>query len=253
MPIFTPDIDPERIDDENDRVPSGNSVDNEGAKRLQEAVYIGGGPTEVARRSGIPLGTLRNYLRGRDMKRAALVSLASATGVTLEWLAAGSGPVTTAPERDGEEEPVTRADLAPPGFVAIPRYNVEASAGGGALVNHPQIVEYFAFDERYLRMHLRRRPEHLLLIDVVGDSMQPTLRDGDIVTVDISPDQTLEHSKLYVLRVGDNLLVKRVEQRLNSIVLHSDNPRYEPETIARTDIDQLHILGQVILVSAPPR
>lgn len=61
-----------------------------------------GGPSAVAGRSGIPLGSLKHHLDGRAMKPAALVALADACNVSLEWLAAGRGPM-----RPGEQ-------LAPP-------------------------------------------------------------------------------------------------------------------------------------------
>ncbi len=68
--------------------------------------------------------------------------------------------------------------------------------------------------------------------------------------MDITPGRPLEHGLLYVLRLGDALLV---EQRLQSLALHSDNPRYTPESVSRADLDQLAILGRVLLVTTPPR
>lgn len=193
------------------------------------------------------------------MKGGALVALSKATGVSLEWLAAGEGEMVS-PQRlmismhhvGAEDRPVPAPGL-PPGYVAIPRYNVQASAGSGTDPGNPQIVEYIAYSENYLRTHLRRRAEHLLLVEARGDSMEPAIQNGDVLTVDITPGQPLEHGGLYVLRVGDNLLVKRVEQRLKSLVLHSDNPRYAPETVTHNDPDHLHVVGRVLFVTAPPR
>ncbi len=58
-------------------------------QRLKNVVRDAGGPSEVARRSGIPLGSLNHYLAGREMKISALVALADACRVSIEWLAAG--------------------------------------------------------------------------------------------------------------------------------------------------------------------
>ena len=63
----------------------------ERASRLKSAVRAAGGNNLVAQRSGVPLSSLNSYLRGRDMKAGQLVRLAEATGVRLEWLAAGVG------------------------------------------------------------------------------------------------------------------------------------------------------------------
>ena len=65
----------------------------ERAARLRQAVAASGGNKAVSARSGVPLGTLNNYLGGRDMKASPLVALAEATNVRLEWLATGRGPM----------------------------------------------------------------------------------------------------------------------------------------------------------------
>ena len=249
----------DRIEVANDQVPGANLVDESGAERLREAVKRAGGAAKVARESGVPAATLKSYLQGRSMRRGTLVALSKATDVSLAWLAGGEGEMAPAPRLmvsmhhvGAEDRPVPAAGL-PPGYVAIPRYNVQASAGSGTDPGNPQIVEYIAYSENYLRTHLRRRAEHLLLVEARGDSMEPAIQNGDVLTVDITPGQPLEHGGLYVLRVGDNLLVKRVEQRLQSLVLHSDNPRYAPETVTHNDPDHLHVVGRVLLVTAPPR
>ena len=92
------------------------------------------------------------------------------------------------------------------------------------------------------------------MIEARGDSMEPTIRGGDLLVVDISPQQRVEHSRLYVLLVGENLLVKRIQQQLDgSLLVVSDNSRYAPERVAPKELEALRILGQVIWVAGPPR
>ena len=82
-----PEVDaPALVSDENSELQAR-------AERLKLAVAEAGGPTAVARQVQMHLGTLNNYLGGRDMKASALVALARGTGVTLEWLASGTGPM----------------------------------------------------------------------------------------------------------------------------------------------------------------
>lgn len=81
----------------------------ERASRLKEAVRAAGGNNQVAQRAGVPLSSLNSYLRGRDMKAGQLVRLAEATGVRLEWLAAGMGPM-----RGGEQLAQAPAAAAAP-------------------------------------------------------------------------------------------------------------------------------------------
>jgi transcriptional regulator with XRE-family HTH domain len=81
------------------------------ADRLKEAVKAGGGGAPVAKRIGMPIPTLNNYLAGRDMKASALVALAKGCGVSIAWLADGQG------EMDGSPSP-QKSDFMP-GFEAL--------------------------------------------------------------------------------------------------------------------------------------
>ena len=225
--------------------------------RLRHAL-VGHSQSDVAARAGISTRTLQRYLEGANFKLKALVAIADACEVSLDWLVTGRGPSRSEPVDgtvdDANSPPQFVSDTGKPRYVAIPRLNIAASAGGGALAEHTQVVEYLAFDIDFVRNRFRRDPKHLVLIEARGDSMEPAIRDGDILTVDLTPGQPLHNAQLYVLRVGDNLLVKRLEQRLDGgLIVHSDNTRYAPETIAREQLVNLNILGEVLLVSTPPR
>jgi AcrR family transcriptional regulator len=80
----------------------------ERTERLREAVRAAGGNQAVARRAGIPVGTLNNYLAGRDMKASAMIAVAGACSVSIEWLAAGRGPM-----RAGDQAPATPQPVPP--------------------------------------------------------------------------------------------------------------------------------------------
>jgi DNA-binding phage protein len=85
--------------------------------RLREAVHSAGGPGSVARRAGMPLSTLSKYLAGREMRLPAAVAIARATGVRLEWLATGEGPMrpdATAPPPAPPPSPCATPE--PPGL-----------------------------------------------------------------------------------------------------------------------------------------
>lgn len=93
-------------------------TDAERALRLRDAVRAAGGNKAVAARVPMPVSTLNRYIAGRDMKASALVSLAQATGVRLEWLATGEGPMRPA-EAGGDTGQPSRQQLGTP--AAAPR------------------------------------------------------------------------------------------------------------------------------------
>jgi hypothetical protein len=110
--------------DANDALPYGDI-----SPRLELAISNAGGPTAVARRADMYLSTLHRYRAGRELPSSALVSLARATGVRLEWLATGEGPMQG-------ENPVVTAPNPPPGYVfyawSKPAQPPEATAASAA-------------------------------------------------------------------------------------------------------------------------
>lgn len=80
----------------NEPVGAENLYVRDRADRLRRAVRAAGGNQVVADRVGMPVGTLNRYIAGRDMKASALVSLAAACNVSLEWLATGREPMAPA-------------------------------------------------------------------------------------------------------------------------------------------------------------
>lgn len=86
------------------------------ADRLKEAVRLGGGAVVVARKIGMPIPTLNNYLAGRDMKASAMVLLAEGAGVSLDWLATGKGT----PQGASSEPRQLDAEVLPPDLLDAP-------------------------------------------------------------------------------------------------------------------------------------
>lgn len=77
--------------------------------RLNEAIPKGQ-VADVARRAGVPYPSLRQTLLGRQMRPAALVALARAVGVRVEWLMTGEGPMR-APASPAPDDPRTAEDV----------------------------------------------------------------------------------------------------------------------------------------------
>jgi phage repressor protein C with HTH and peptisase S24 domain len=215
-------------------------------ERLREAIKKVGSAREAARLSGLPYGTLQGYIRGGELKLSNAASIARVAGVRLEWLATGEGPM------QGEHPDVT-APAAPPGYVLLPLVEARAAAGSNGGLRSDQIVDFIAFSESFLKQTLRRSPQNLALLTASGDSMDPTIRDGDLLLVDTSA-RRIEGSRIYVLAIGGALMVKRIQLRLDgSVVVKSDNAVYEPEVLAADQTSSLNILGQVVWQAGPVR
>jgi phage repressor protein C with HTH and peptisase S24 domain len=222
-------------------------------ERLREAVRSAGGNKAVASLSRIPLTTLQGYLAGGEMKLTNVVALAKATNVSVEWLATGEGSRQPVIVSQGETGQTAGMHIRPLGTVQIARYNARAAAGPGALLDPATIIENISFSADWVRTVLRRNPAHLALIECSGDSMEPTLRDGDVLMVDTSVTE-VQSSRIYVLDVDGALLVKRIQRMLNgSYRVISDNPRYEAEVIEPSARAPLRIVGEVVWQSGLSR
>ncbi|MBI3451473.1 MAG: helix-turn-helix transcriptional regulator, partial [Rhodospirillales bacterium] len=142
-------------------------------------------------------------------------------------------------------EHATAQELGERGYVLIPRYEAKAAAGVGTVVHSEQIVDYLAFKETWIREHLGLNPRLLLVLEALGDSMRPTIEDGDILLIDIS-EQHVRDNSIYVLVFGDELVVKRVERlRDGSVKIKSDNPAYGVETVPPGEVEKLWVVGRV--------
>ena len=102
-----------------------------------------------------------------------------------------------------------------------------------------------AFDARWLR-GIGARPDRLSIIRVDGESMAPTLSDGDDIMVDGSDGAERLRDGIYVLRMDDVLMVKRIARtpRRDRFSVRSDNPLY-PSWDA-VDPAAVAIVGRVV-------
>lgn len=209
------------------------------AARVREVV----GETSVrafAREAQIDEKSLRKYLEGTgEPGLANLRRLAARGGVTVEWLATGEGP----------RDPAVLAAVSGCGpsladFALVPRYDIRAAAGGGALVQSEQVVDHLAFKRSWLR-HEGISPSRCALIEATGDSMEPTISAGDLVLVAL--DQINPASEgVFVLRRRNALLIKRLQLlHTGQLQIRSDNPGYQVELVAPQDIQALQLVGRV--------
>lgn len=134
--------------------------------------------------------------------------------------------------------------------VSVPRLTLSASAGAGSLHDDECVQGVMAFDAAWLR-HLGVQPQHASIVRVQGESMAPTLSDGDEIIVDHGDGASKLRDGVYVLRLDGVLMVKRLVlgPRRGRFSILSDNPHYPNWT----DIDPelIVVIGRVRWVASP--
>ena len=226
---------------------------------------------EFAAKTGCHKNTIGRWERGDQFPNIEDVQkiLEAFPEINVAWLVSEKGPmnkqevpqgVVTPAEAWfwGEEiakgvEKKQRGDTAPvqapgPGedFVQVPRFEIAASAGGGAVVHSEQIVDNMAFRPEWLKTSLGMSPGNAAVISVVGDSMEPYLADGDLILIDTGINR-IENDSVYVLQTGGSLLVKRVQRKFDgTVIVKSDNESYEPEVFRGDSVEYLKVVGRMV-------
>ena len=132
------------------------------------------------------------------------------------------------------------------GLVSVKRHPVSVSAGPGAIVMEELGKPYFGFDERWLKALTSTPAERLSIVKVEGDSMSPTLNQGDDILVDPGDAAESLRDGIYVLRAEDALVVKRLALHPmgRRVTVQSDNPAYAdwPDC----GLEHIQVIGRVI-------
>lgn len=127
-------------------------------------------------------------------------------------------------------------------LIRVPRLRVAVSAGPGSLVEADLADGGETMDPAALR-NLGVRPGDATIVTARGDSMLPTIADGDQLLVDVS-DRSLEMNAagaLFVARIDGVLVVKRLARQRDAVLVTSDNPLYPPVKVAA-----IEVIGRVV-------
>jgi transcriptional regulator with XRE-family HTH domain len=134
-------------------------------------------------------------------------------------------------------------------MVEVPRLEIRVSAGNGARsrLEVGQSRGVMAFRRDWMRQHLGRSSAGFATVLVAGDSMSPSLSDGDEVVVDTESVQGLRRDGIYVIRLGDDLRIKRLRLRVDgSLEVWGDNPAYQAEQLSPEQAAELQVVGRVV-------
>ena len=239
------------------KFPGMNGIKRDIGARLQEIRReLGLTQEEMGARIDKGKGSISKYENGdAEPPYSVLEKYAEISDKNFNWIFTGKSDwkipcaadkeavaITTSPREDHKED--LSEVLAE--YVKVPRYEVAASAGGGAVVESEQIVDYLLFGMEWVKNTLGVNPKRLALISVVGDSMSPSYNDGDLILVDTSTGRP-KSDAVYVLQHDSCLWVKRLHFHFDgSVAVISDNPRYPEQTISGEALQRLQIIGRVM-------
>ncbi|MXY69527.1 MAG: helix-turn-helix transcriptional regulator [Acidobacteriia bacterium] len=224
---------------------------------IQDALHRqGSNPSRFAKENGFSVNAIRYILEGRPPSSRRLAEVCEALGLEfyvgpprvpegkridvrelaneLDRLAIEARRI--ADDVEGAPAEIDQNVL----YVSAPRYEVQAAAGSGEEVLDESVKGYLGFNKTWLRER-NLSASNLAVIEVRGDSMEPTLHDGDSVLLDMRSPQ-LKDGGIYTLRRGGELLVKRLRRQGASWLIVSDNLSYAVESLD----ENVDVLGRVV-------
>jgi phage repressor protein C with HTH and peptisase S24 domain len=222
--------------------------------RLQTILVHWPSADRLARAMGVSPSAFRKWLKGEaEPSRERLVALARAAGVNVAWLAQGEGPTpvfdddaSASKRRLRIQDPPDAVD--PTRFILLPKQLDDANA---LRPSAPPMTGFLALHHEWVRSACGVEPDDLALEIATGESMAPTIKDGDTLLIDTT-DRTFRNFGVYLLEINDQRLVKRVQRKHDgSLVLISDNTVYQPDFVDRTNAADMAVIGRVVWAGGP--
>lgn len=221
---------------------------------------------------GDELGVSANTLRGYENDSVPpgadfVVRLCTRYNVDYSWLLSGVGHAYNGSNSPTPSEPITervprhdtifidengmvsipaleKPDLAD--FYFLPLVETRLSAGGGSFVLNENVETYYAYRKQFIN-RIATSPKNVILACATGNSMEPTLYDGDTVMIDTGR-HSIEDGRIFAVRFGDTIALKRLSLLPNGRVLVISDNRDEYAAY-EAGIKDIHVIGKMLISS----
>ncbi len=175
-------------------------------------------------------------------------------GVSTDWLFFGTGSmrpgnaqITPTEAQTGHASPIfiSAEDAPEHGLTMVPKVKARLTAGTGSLETSGEVAGYYAFRTKFL--HRKGCPNDMVLMDVVGDSMEPDIWNGDTVLIDESQREIIAGG-MFAVGIEQEVFLKYLLRIPGKLVLQSRNERYAPiEVDMNGDLaGTVRIIGRVV-------
>ncbi|MBL8518211.1 MAG: helix-turn-helix transcriptional regulator [Betaproteobacteria bacterium] len=186
---------------------------------------------ETADRIGVSRQTIRDWESGKSVPtRKHHDAISDVLGVQI--LHAASEPAAYSLDQNK--------------YAFVPKYTAKVGAGSPAENGHEEVDGKHAYRRDWLEK-MKLIPAALVVVEVEGDSMSPTIFDGDDVLVN-TLQKTVISGRVFAFRTDDGAKVKRlIRQADGRILVSSDNPNkaFYPDEYLTPDVP-VDIIGMVV-------
>lgn len=193
-----------------------------------------------------------NFLSGRSaLSMKAAIGFSRGLGVPISHFSPRLAREASALAHLADDAPALEPPPRPrprAGLAHIPVMEIAPSAGPGTEPADITVVQdYLEVTAEWARAHLGPDLKRFRVLPIHGDSMSPTINDGDLVFVDTGITEFCTEG-IYVIIWHDRLLIKRlcVDFATQKIEIRSDNRElYGSQYVSADEVSRLHICGLV--------
>ncbi len=205
----------------------GTAAMTTGARMKQRRKELGISVEAVAAALGVSVATVYRYEKG-DIEKvpgALLEPLARVLHTTPAYLMGWAASPA--------------ADTVPPGFDPLPEMTAVPRVGeiacGEPILAEQNIETYDCVPKLW-------RADFTLACH--GDSMEPRIKDGDVVAVRRTPN--VENGEIAAVRIDDEATLKHVYRYPDRLVLQPENPAFPPIVLIGEEINRVVIEGKAV-------
>lgn len=189
---------------------------------------------ELSRFFNVKPNTLSNWRSRNTLPHDLIFDTCEREGWSLDFVLTGKEGKKPGKDGHGLREKIDTD------FTYVPQVNGKISAGQGFVPDN--VIEMrVAFRKEWIAR--KGNAKNMVLVKVSGDSMEPTLLNGDLVLVDRGRNYLEPQGGVYAVALDEVIMIKRVQPLGDRVRIISDNKMYEAFEVRA---DQVRINGKVI-------
>jgi phage repressor protein C with HTH and peptisase S24 domain len=217
------------------------------AERLsQKMAEMGLTQAELARRVGVSQPTIFKLASAQSTNSVHLHKIARALGTTPEYLLGETDDAQNQMVQSSRTAYRAGPSASDSLSISIPEIDIGYSMGSGLVLQDHAEAKPVPFPREWLRTLIRGSFDQVFIARGEGDSMLPTLLDGDFMLIDTSQNAINAQDRLWCLGYGDLGMIKRVRALPDGgFAIISDNPAVQSFTAYDGEVQ---VIGRVVWI-----
>lgn len=135
-------------------------------------------------------------------------------------------------------------------LIYLRRLNVSACCGASGVQNYEDeaYVDLMSVSRVWFKENINQiRENGYEIITAAGDSMEPTLKNGDLVVIDRFDTEITKRDGVFCVLIDNDLYLKRVQRVPGSLRFISDNRLYDPFEIRLAEVEsRVIVFGRMV-------